>query len=359
MSKATGTATATKSAPADYANATGDEGVDYLSKIDIFVLDQYRIDEIAEVFPLMSPTELAALAANIAAYGQREPITRHDGRIIDGRNRLVAAHAAGVTPRFEEWTPNGEDDSPLAYVWSKNGPRRHLTPSQKAILAARLVIATAKERRERQERLRARTGIFSDPDASTDLPVAAAPHKPTATPFAVDTADDSDGNASGPRGSAGGREREKAAKALQVSTGYVNDALALVKNHPDVADRIASGGITMREGTREIVAKAVEDGTPLEETGLRPRVAAEVLASLDRAKFPSAKDGGKKPRMTLKKFGTVSSSKVTVIVTATFGNTAAAEEYLNKMNDDPRVTEMSFAQQEPKPAKRTSARKAS
>jgi len=52
----------------------------------------------ADVFPLMQGEDLAALAADIKANGQKVPIVIYDGAIIDGRNRYNACLAAGVEP---------------------------------------------------------------------------------------------------------------------------------------------------------------------------------------------------------------------------------------------------------------------
>ncbi len=54
-------------------------------------------------FPLLSGEELKALADNIAVRGLLEPITTHEGMILEGRNRYQACRLAGVQPRFEEY----------------------------------------------------------------------------------------------------------------------------------------------------------------------------------------------------------------------------------------------------------------
>lgn len=92
--------------------------------------------EIANVFPLMTDAELNDLAHDIAAHGLRVPILLHaDGRILDGRNRYRACERAHTLPRFETW--NGEG-SIVDLVITLNLKRRHLTPSQCGLAAARL-----------------------------------------------------------------------------------------------------------------------------------------------------------------------------------------------------------------------------
>lgn len=95
-----------------------------------------KFHPLANIFPLLDGTDLAALTADILANGLREPITLHpDGSILDGRNRFVACVDAGVEPRFVTWDGSG---TALAYVLSLNLHRRHLDESQRAMVAAKI-----------------------------------------------------------------------------------------------------------------------------------------------------------------------------------------------------------------------------
>tara|TARA_R110000824_G_scaffold400941_1_gene610018 strand:- start:835 stop:1632 length:798 start_codon:yes stop_codon:yes gene_type:complete len=90
--------------------------------------------EYANLFPMLSDTELKSLAEDIRTNGLETPITTHEGAILDGRNRNRACEIAGVEPQFV--TFDGEDA--LAFVISHNLHRRHLTESQRAMVAAKL-----------------------------------------------------------------------------------------------------------------------------------------------------------------------------------------------------------------------------
>jgi hypothetical protein len=101
-----------------------------------------KVHPAAECFRLMTDDELAALAADIADNGLRDPIVlgRTNGAdstaIVDGRNRLRACEIAGVEPRFET-IEFKDDDEVRAFVRSR-GERRDITKGQRAIAIALL-----------------------------------------------------------------------------------------------------------------------------------------------------------------------------------------------------------------------------
>lgn len=93
-----------------------------------------RWHEYADLFPWIEGPAFEELKADIAKNGVIEPIVFLDGAILDGRNRYMAARALGIEyPRVEY---SGND--PLGFVISVNLKRRHLTESQRAMVAAKL-----------------------------------------------------------------------------------------------------------------------------------------------------------------------------------------------------------------------------
>ncbi len=88
----------------------------------------------AGIFPLLGETEIQTLSKDIAENGLQIPITLHEGKILDGRNRHVACILAGVEPRFVTF----DGDDPVKFVVSTNLHRRHLNESQRAMVAAKI-----------------------------------------------------------------------------------------------------------------------------------------------------------------------------------------------------------------------------
>lgn len=168
----------------------------------------------AELFPLMDDDALAALAEDIAKHGLRDPIETLDGELLDGRNRLRACELAGVAPRFDEVTLNGE--SPTEYVVSRNLHRRHLTTAQRAALAVELLPHLEAEARERQKG--GQGGVLLSPETDE----------------------------------AKGRADEKAAEIVGVGRTTVAHTKAIQGRAPDVINRMRRGEIpTVAAAARE------------------------------------------------------------------------------------------------------------
>lgn len=107
-----------------------------------------QFHEVANLFPLMSGEEFAALKQDIAENGLRESVWLHsDGSIIDGRNRYKACTELGIEPEYRTW--NGEG-SLVQFVVSLNLHRRHLSSGQRAVVGLDMLPLLEKEAKARQ-----------------------------------------------------------------------------------------------------------------------------------------------------------------------------------------------------------------
>jgi len=100
----------------------------------------YEEHPLAAIFPILERDALVALADDIRLHGVREPIVLLGGQVLDGRNRYLAARQAGL-PYAAIPTVEFEGPDPLAYVISLNLKRRHLSESQRAMVAAKIETA--------------------------------------------------------------------------------------------------------------------------------------------------------------------------------------------------------------------------
>lgn len=100
------------------------------------MLTHLQFHPVTEIFPPMEPAVFQALVDDIEAHGQQEPILVLNGDIIDGRHRYQACQQLGREPLVREIRADAGD--PLALVISLNLHRRHLSESQRAMVAARI-----------------------------------------------------------------------------------------------------------------------------------------------------------------------------------------------------------------------------
>lgn len=92
----------------------------------------YELHPLCTLFPRVEGESFDALVSDIRANGLREPITLHDGMILDGGNRYRACLAAGVEPTFATFTGGNI----VSFVLSANLHRRHLSAGQQAAIVA-------------------------------------------------------------------------------------------------------------------------------------------------------------------------------------------------------------------------------
>ena len=128
----------------------------------------YAIHPIAEIFPRMPGEEFVALKKDIRENGLLEPIWLYEGKIIDGRHRYYACQEVGVAHQFREY----EGTNPIGFVISLNLKRRHLTDSQRAMVAASLANMPLGGYVYRSANLQTETPRVSQSDAAELLQVS-------------------------------------------------------------------------------------------------------------------------------------------------------------------------------------------
>lgn len=199
-----------------------------------------KIHPAAKAIPEMLPDEYAALKADIKSRGLIVPIETVSGQLLDGRHRFRACKELKIEPDTVEVALGGM--SPAEYVWSVNGIRRHLTPSQRAAVAVELLPELQKAAKERQKE-----------------------HGGTA-PGRKNTS---------PKNGGSVESTKQAAALVGVSHGYVSDAQKLKTESPKAFQAVKNGTKTLpqakrdiREGKRETKRKAnaakAKGTTPIE-----------------------------------------------------------------------------------------------
>jgi ParB family chromosome partitioning protein len=99
------------------------------------MITPYEFHELCLIFPRCTDEELQLLVSDIRENGLQIPITLYEGKILDGRNRYLACQMLNKEPTYIEL----DGESPLAFVISRNLCRRHLTESQRAMVAAAII----------------------------------------------------------------------------------------------------------------------------------------------------------------------------------------------------------------------------
>jgi ParB-like chromosome segregation protein Spo0J len=106
---------------------------------------ELTLHPLCTLIPPCTEEEFKELKEDIKKNGLQVPIKLFEGKILDGRSRHMACvelekEFYTVDFKAEDFTRTTNDA--LAYVISMNVKRRHLTASQRAIIAARLVTTT-------------------------------------------------------------------------------------------------------------------------------------------------------------------------------------------------------------------------
>jgi len=224
-----------------------------------------EIHPAADIFPL-DEGSIPDLAEDIRKNGLLTPIERFNGQLLDGRRRMRACALAGVEPRFKDVTPS----DPVAYVLSLNLHRRHLTPSQLAMVGARARECYDQAAKERQKESTVKAGKASgakrrgEPNVVENLSPRSAPES--------------------------GKARDQVAKAVGVSGPTIDFATKVLKEAaPELVKAVDEGRVAVSRAAKlvdEPHEKQVAEATTAERCYRKPKPAPEPEEYAPPAKPP-------------------------------------------------------------------------
>ncbi len=209
-------------------------------------MKNYQPHPAAKLFPMLPEAELAALAADILKNGQHEPIIITTGNLVlDGRNRLEACKRVKVEPEIQLWDREDDEISPTAWVISKNLHRRHLTPTQVAVVGADAEPLFSAEAKARQKAGAARGGASK----------VSAPGREASFPGddgGFHTGEEIRELERKAKKQGAGKAAAEAAKAVGASTRSVERAKAVIASATKAeVEKLRSGEKTLKQVERE------------------------------------------------------------------------------------------------------------
>ena len=203
-------------------------------------LGQYEVHPFADKFPLIEGEEFEELVRDIKEHGLRDPVLlSSDGKVlIDGRNRYRACEAAGSTPRFKRLESHYNEARILDLIVSLNVERRHLDAGSRAFLALDYEAAYAEAAKATQAENARRTAERVNAQVTRPANVADLPHSPPPPGPVSPRPEDR-------------KSRERAAKAVGASGRGVQQAKAVQRDRPDLADKVRSGEMALDAADRQ------------------------------------------------------------------------------------------------------------
>lgn len=241
-------------------------------------LGSYEVHAFADAFPLIDGEEFEELVRDIKRNGLREPIILNHDRtmLIDGRNRWRACEEAGSDPVFETLPERYTETMVLDLIVSKNMARRQLNPSQKAYMALeyqRYYESAAKEAqresgRQTAEKVNAQV---------TKATVVADPPQP---------------NVDSHRVTEERKSRERAARITGASGRLVQQAKAVQRDAPDLAEKVRNGALALDAADKQRRQRIAAMPKP-EPVATKPGPVMLTLRTHDGAEVPYPKPAAK------------------------------------------------------------------
>lgn len=196
-------------------------------------MTQYKQHKLGQLMPPMTDEEYDTLRDGMKTDGfdHDHPIMLFEGQILDGWHRYQATQDLGIT-KISLSNFTGSEEDAKRYVIRENMVRRHLTTSQRAMIAAKLV-----------------EDEIGDPPQSVT---------PTATQTGANLHQSGDhGGQKEPKKPANAKKKsvkqavKKAAKDLKVSPRSVNTARSLLKADPEGAKGVEAGDQSLNAAAKK------------------------------------------------------------------------------------------------------------
>ena len=162
----------------------------------------------------MPDEDIQSLSNDIRNQGLLAPVWIYEDKILDGRNRAKACQIAGVKVETKTYT----GDNPVAFAFSLNEKRRHLSSGARAALAVEAKPLYEAEAKKRQIR------------------------KPESVVQKVAQQNT-------------GKSRDKAAADFGTNHQYVNQAEKVKAQAPEVFEKLKQGKVSMQDAMREVRSK--------------------------------------------------------------------------------------------------------
>ena len=208
-------------------------------------MSQLNTHPIADIWPMMSDDDLQGLSNDIKHQGLLTPVWLYEDKILDGRNRAKACQMAGVKVETKPYT----GDNPVAFAFSLNEKRRHLSSGARAALAVEAKPLYEAEAKKRQGQ---RTDLS---DANFQQKVAES------------------------------QSRDKAATDFGTNHQYVNQAEKVKAQAPEVFEKLKQGKVSMQDAMREVRSKPTNPWLDDEKERKAAVVAGQtVIANAERDK---------------------------------------------------------------------------
>ncbi len=211
----------------------------------------------ANIVPMMDEDQYQALVEDVRANGFLNPLKVTDENLlIDGRNRICASIDVELDAPVESYNPV----DPVQYIVSENVKRRHLSETQRSTVALNIKRYYEQESKEIQL-----SGLkqYQNKTVRSDMTERKK----------------------------GERPREKAAKAVGVSTGMVQMADTVEKEAPDLFEKMQKDEVKTTAAYEEV--KQRRESKPQPDPAPKPTPKQETVTLYDhlgnQVQYPKTK----------------------------------------------------------------------